>query len=68
MKATCTNNPNHDRFVTVAHVTEDWIVDSAGDFQEVAADNDTQVTHGPNPGNTWTCHVCGAEASVQEES
>lgn len=27
MKATCPNNPDHKSFVTVAHVTQDWIAD-----------------------------------------
>ena len=31
MKVTCPKNPAHNRFITVAHVTEDWVVDEYGD-------------------------------------
>lgn len=31
MTATCPNDPAHKRFVTVAHVTEDWMVDEHGE-------------------------------------
>lgn len=64
MKATCTKDPTHDRFVTVAHVTEDWVVDEGGDFVRVHESSEVYVVHGPNPGNTWTCDVCGAEVTV----
>ena len=32
MKATCPNDPNHNRFLTTAHVMEEWKVDSEGNF------------------------------------
>jgi len=65
MKATCPKDPNHNRFVTVAHVTEDWIVDEAGNFIELAGKGgESEVVHGPNPGNTWECAECGAQATV----
>ena len=35
MKAVCPNNPNHNRFITVAHITQDWKVDENGNFIEV---------------------------------
>ena len=63
MSARCPKNPDHKKFVTVVHVTEDWIVDSEGDFLEVHSDG--EVTCRPDPGNTWTCHTCGAEAEVE---
>lgn len=63
MKAICPNNPKHDRFVTVAHVTEDWIVDSEGNLVEVS-DTGGEVVAPPDPDNTWTCCGCGAEAIV----
>jgi hypothetical protein len=65
MKARCPKNPEHKRFITVAHVTEDWIVDEHGDFIEVAENPDTQLLHGPDTGNTWQCEVCGTEAIVE---
>lgn len=64
MKARCPNNTNHKRFITVAHVTEDWVVDENGVFLQVSDDTCGETTHGPNPDNFWECEECGAEASV----
>ena len=64
MKATCPKNPEHKRFLTVAHVQEEWVVDEHGTFQEVRGTLDT--VHGPNPGNIWCCNECGIEAKVEE--
>jgi len=60
MTAQCPKDPTHKRFVTVAHVSEDWLVDEDGDFIEVVGDGETSSK--PDPGNIWTCHECGAEA------
>lgn len=49
------------RFVTSAHIVQSWVVDECGNFQEVAEDC-VEVTHEPDPDNTWTCQNCGAEA------
>ena len=65
MKATCKTNPTHKHFITVVHVTEDWVVDENGNFVDLEQHSDTQVVHGPNPGNTWTCVSCGEEATVE---
>ena len=62
-RARCPKDPNHKRFVTVVHMTEDWVVDENGDFLEVA-NSDGEVVHGPDPGHTWTCQECGADADV----
>lgn len=62
-RARCPKDPAHKRFVTSAHVVEDWVVDENGDFLEKAGDA-IEVAAGPDPGNTWTCHECGAEAEV----
>lgn len=64
MNARCPNNPEHDQFITVAHVTEDWVVDREGNFLEEAPAQDKQTVHGPTVGNTWTCRECGADAIV----
>ena len=68
LKATCPNDPTHEYFVTVAYVSEDWIVDSAGNFQDVEHrypwEGERQVLHRPDPGNIWTCRECGAAAKV----
>lgn len=62
MKATCPKDLTHDRFLTTAHVMELWLVDPEGGWVETRECMDT--THAPDPGNTWTCAICGAEATV----
>jgi len=63
MKATCPNDPRHNRFLTTAHVSQTWEVDSEGNFsREVSTD---QTDHGPDPDNEWTCAVCQAVAKVE---
>ena len=64
MKARCLNNVAHKRFVTVAHVAEDWIVDENGNFIE-ALGLPHETVADPNPGNIWTCHECNAQAIVE---
>lgn len=64
MKATCPNNPSHNRFSTIAHVMEEWEVDESGNF--VAVIDSLQTDHGPDPDNIWCCLECGAEAKVIE--
>jgi hypothetical protein len=65
MKATCPNNPSHNRFVTVVHEMHEWVVDEKGDFIE---DKEClEVTHDPDKDNTWTCYLCGAQAKVEDE-
>lgn len=56
----CPTDPAHGRFLTTAHVMQDWEVDGEGNFLSVHADLET--THGPDPGNIWTCLICGAQA------
>jgi hypothetical protein len=67
MKAVCPKNRKHKRFITVAHVTEDWVVDEHGDFIAVHEASETEVVHKPHPDNTWTCAECGAQATVRTE-
>ena len=64
MTATCPNNPEHKRFLTTAHVMQEWVVDEKGEFVRVANEC-LDVTHRPTECNTWTCEVCGAEAKVR---
>lgn len=63
--ATCPNDPTHNEFDTPAHVMEHWIVDRHGNYLRDSGTGDGQVTHGPDPGNIWTCVTCGATAVVQ---
>jgi hypothetical protein len=62
MKAVCPNDPTHNRFITVAHVSQDWVVDEEGNFIEEVATQ--EVVARPDVGNSWTCKVCGVEAKV----
>lgn len=60
-KAVCPNNPNHKRFAVVAHVTQEWVVDNKGVFQECTEDC-IDITHYPDSEDYWECMECGAEA------
>jgi len=64
-RATCPNDASHSEFITVAHVTEDWVVDRAGNFLEKYG-YDQETVAGPDSGNEWTCKVCGAVAKVED--
>ena len=64
MKAICPKNPKHKRFITTAHVAEDWVVDEHGEFIKSLGATDTLAK--PNPYNTWTCKTCGADAVIQD--
>ena len=64
MHATCPKDPKHNKFVTVAHMSEDWVVDPNGNFICNPSNPEQQVVHGPTVGNIWSCYICGAEAKV----
>ena len=64
MKAICPTNPKHNRFITVAHVSQDWEVDEEGNFIDDLGSFETVAE--PNAGNVWTCKICHAEAIVTE--
>lgn len=64
MKARCPKDPTHNRFDTVAHIMQSWLVDEHG--EHLATRNEClQVSFPPDPGNTWTCVSCGAEATFE---
>lgn len=63
MLAICPNNKNHKRFITVAHVSQDWEVDEQGNWVKTI-DESVETTAKPHPDNDWTCSECGAEAQV----
>lgn len=64
-KRICPTDPGHKRFHTVAHVTEDWLVDEYGNFIEGRHD-DCEVLQGPNHYNIWTCAECGCDETKEE--
>lgn len=64
--AVCPNNREHKKFFATAHVTQEWLVDAKGRFiREVKSC--LEVTQDPDPDNTWTCAVCGAEAVFEDK-
>ena len=60
-KAVCPKNSDHQRFITVAHVSQDWIVDPKGHFLQ-CLDGAVETVASPDTGNTWTCFECGQRA------
>lgn len=48
------------KFLVTAHVTQDWIVGSDGEFL-VAVNQCAEVTHRPNDDDIWTCANCGLD-------
>jgi hypothetical protein len=67
MKATCPNNKKHKRFITTAHVMQEWVVDEKGNFLEVGdGGHNLEVSQDPDPANLWTCAICFAEATVED--
>lgn len=64
LKAVCPKNKRHQRFITVAHVAQDWVVDPDGNW--VRTVETTETVARPHPGNSWTCKACGADAVFQE--
>ena len=66
MKVVCSKNMNHDEFLTVAHVVQEWKVDSEGNFLNVY-DDCIEVTHNPDIDNDQQCAICGAKAITRGE-
>jgi len=56
----CPKNNEHLLFITVAHISEFWIVDGDGNFEEI--DSPGEIVAKPDPLNSWTCVECGTEA------
>lgn len=52
-------------FIATAHVTQDWRIDTNGDFQECVSEC-VEVTHEPDQEDILTCTNCGYDASGEE--
>lgn len=52
----CPKHPEQKEFYGTGVVTEDWIVDSSGDFLEIHPNSETQVVSYPD---AFTCPICG---------
>ena len=62
----CPNNPNHNTFITTAHVVEEWVVDEHGNFIEHCGEGALETAHGPSHDNVWECASCGCAATKEE--
>lgn len=67
MRVTCPKDKSHEGFIATAHVTEEWLMDSNGDFLEVYSSDDTEVVHRPDNEDVWYCQECGADAEVEDD-
>ena len=53
-------HPDHRAFVTTVTEQHSWIVTDRGEcIRDLGCD---QLLQGPDSGNAWVCHSCGAEA------
>lgn len=52
-------------FEVTAHVTQDWLVGSNGDFI-MEINSCTEVTHTPDDDDIWVCAMCGYDAAGSE--
>ncbi len=62
--AICPQNREHKQFATTAHVVQEWKVDAHGNFLE-CLESAMETSHGPDPGNIWTCTTCLTQAIVR---
>jgi len=53
MKASCSKNSGHKEFYTNATVSETWLVDASGNWQDTIEDG--EVIDSPSSGNLWSC-------------
>lgn len=60
----CPNCGSEEFFVT-AHVTQDWLVNSKGDFMQVENEC-VEITHQPTDIDLWECADCGYDAAGYE--
>lgn len=60
-KMKCKNCTNPTGFYVTAHVTQEWLVDADGDWIRTINEC-SEVTHGPDENDLWTCADCHEEA------
>jgi len=63
--AYCPERCEDGKFYFTAHVTQEWIIDEFGNFEESVVGAE-EVTHGPTSTDYWSCTTCGAEAKFRE--
>ena len=68
LKVECTKNKAHKRFLTTAHVMQEWVVDEYGEYIRTTRNGQClEVTAEPDPDNAWTCEICGADAQITQD-
>ena len=65
VKHVCPEGCSEGKFLTTAHVMQEWEVDAFGNFIKVV-DDSLEVTHYPQEGNIWSCVRCNSTAMVVE--
>ena len=53
------------KFYVTAHVTQEWIVDTNGDYLKTSEEC-IEVTHFPKNDDMWKCCECGRDAEGKE--
>jgi hypothetical protein len=62
LKAYCTKDISHDKFLTTAHEFHEWLVDDRGNFLDDMECLETSFK--PDPSNEWTCAICRSKAVI----
>ena len=62
----CITDPKHDQFSVIAHIAQEWLVGSDGQFVEVLTDC-TDTIHKPDLHDRYLCRICGQEAVTHRE-
>lgn len=61
MKAVCSVNPTHSRFVVQVQVLQEWMADARGNCLSVI---DNVESEDPSPKHQWWCAECDEVAFV----
>ena len=65
MKITCPTSEDHTEFYVIVDVSQEWLVNNAGDFLEEGEFVGT--IHGPTPYKEYICAECGDVGIVDTE-
>lgn len=55
----------HQKFGATAHVTQGWLLDEFGNFDECVTES-VETTHAPDEGDIWKCDRCGYDGPGKE--
>lgn len=62
MKIICPYDSTHKKFLAVAHVAEEWVIDDKGNFLECV--KTVETTHKPSYGDRFVCLDCEEETEA----